>query len=541
MQHYQAPRSWGGIFVKAILTALIVLFSVASFADQTNHGSGGSSAAPAPVKSKRSMKEAAFQPTTPPGSAALEAVRARISRMMKIVEGDTLPQSEMPPAGAKFLIPRTQLAAQIVQEIKASYDKGELRKSLAEFFTGYELFADAEPKEVFTVDGKDLLETLDAKESLIAAEEYTLSRKRLREKLFKEVALLLSRDTDPRSLLVAEAVKKAIPDSQNSYDEAIKVIKAEYASGKKPRPICFTCGELESADYGFFEAMGNTAERVIKETALNLKWPDSKALPRPYFEPGRRFYTYNGQSIRDLTTGEEHQVYVENNTYKYRDPKGTVANILTTVPLQKTLFDLNLEFKNKGKTPQVLPQIGSPALASLGTVKTDPNKPADPPDLTTWYQLVRHSASGGMAELAPRAEDLALELGLMIQGESVLLHKNMHWGEEYEMDEKGQPKLDEKGEKILVDAKDKNGNPIKNEKGENVKAKSTEFGVHIRWDLIDKASPEEQKRILTMLAAVQRGDIKDFRYDNGNEGYCLWCNLVNDPVSKKRIEEFKKK
>lgn len=430
------------------------------------------------------------------GSPELEAVREKIQKMIAIVDGTEKKTDLQTKEATQFLRPRSELADESVKLLLESLETGKVTSVLTDFLTGNESYTDVEHKEIFSdQEGHDLFAKIkDKNEKTLAAFEYTQARKLLRHKLLKEVYEKLLKSYDPRALLLAEAIKRVIPASQKSYDEASHRINQEQLD----RPICFTCGEPVSKDpeYDFYTKITEAAETVTKQ--LNLI-PISKGekIRTPFFDSERNLYTYDGKTMFELKDekGIKHELGVNNGTVTYSSNGEPSRNLDTTKPLEKGLSQLRVDFLNSGGKPQVF-STNNPS-AQGASPSQNPNKNSTPGAEAVNTFLNNHRGQN-LAQLFPTAEDMAKALGLVNEkGQSYWEHKNAHWDG------------------------------------------TQEFGLRIRWDLIRSAPPEERNRIVSILSAIKNGKISDWKVVNGTRGYCPWCNLRNDPTSLRTLSELK--
>ncbi|MFM8313483.1 MAG: hypothetical protein ACKOA8_04295 [Deltaproteobacteria bacterium] len=430
------------------------------------------------------------------GSPELEAVREKIHKMVAIVDGNEKNKAAIQTNETIFLRPRNELAEESAKILLQSLETGKVTSALTDFLVGNEAYTDSEHKEIFSnEEGENLFAKIkDKNEKTIAAFEYTQARKLLRLKLLKEVVEMLKKSSDPRALLLAEAIKRVIPASQKSYDEASHRINQEQLD----RPICFTCGEPVSADpeYHFYTAMSEAAEAVTKQ--LNLI-PTSKGeqIQTPYFDRERTFYTYDGKTMHELQDekGIKHEIGVNNGTVTYSFNGEPARNLDTSKHVEKSLSQLRVDFLNSGGKPQVISTNASSKQNTASSGNPNRNSTSGSEVVNTFLNTYRGQ---NMAQLFPRADDMAKTLGLVNEkGESYWEHKDAHWDG------------------------------------------TQEFGLRIRWDLIRNAPLEERNRIVSILSTIKNGQISDWKVVNGQRGYCPWCNLRNDPTSLRELNELK--
>ncbi|MCB0404621.1 MAG: hypothetical protein KDD51_07520 [Bdellovibrionales bacterium] len=446
----------------------------------------------------------AAQATEEPVSAAMSTVLERIRRMENIVNGkEPAPKTD---ESEPFLLARSTLVDKYVKELIEALDNGKLEAKLGHVLIEGEAYTNIEHAAVFEVDGKDTFEALSKEEKNQAALAYTRSRKTLRLALLTDLAKALEKQGDPRALLLADAVRGTIKESQRSYDLAVQNI----TDNDLDRPICFTCGEAvaklgtlmregEDLDYEFFQAMGDAATAALKSAKIQSR--DGHVVV-PHFDPSRKTFTYDGEHF--LERGKERTRRI------YKSPTGSIllaegaapGKILDTrQATQKELFDLWLDYRNepsKHKVGAKLPGSAStvPSLAAKTEIPRDPK--------VTAFEESNRASSQSLEDLYPTADMMAKALGLVdAEGKSLLVHKNDHWSK----DEEGTPKAD-----------------------------FNEYGVSVRWAAIDALPPARKAEVLAILKAVQRGSISDYKVvrqdkDGKEVGYCLWCNLNNDSAS----------
>ncbi|MCB0417242.1 MAG: hypothetical protein H6617_06355 [Bdellovibrionaceae bacterium] len=455
-----------------------------------------------PLDDHGSVREAARQAEAQV-SAAMQKVLDRIQRMEDIVNGKIeAPKSE---EQSPFLMARSTLVEKYVKELLEALDNGKLEKKLENVLIEAEAYTDAEHKAVFEENGKDTFEDLkDEKED--GAVAYTESRKKLRLAMLVDLAKALEAQGDPRALLLADAVRATIKESQRSYDLAIQNIR----DNDLDRPICFTCGEPvakdgtplhegEDSDYDFYAAMGDAATAAIKTAKIRVR---DGHVAVPHFDPSRKTFSYDGNQFFERGKEGSRTIGKSKTGSLTLATGSTPARILdTSRPDEKELLDLWMDFRNspdKHKIGTTLPsakKAASSYAAKAGSV---------PQDKVNRFVQANREDKASLSERYPTADSMAKALGLVDEkGESLLVHKNDHWAKE----EDGAPKAD-----------------------------YNEYGVKVRWDAIQKLPEAQKASVLQTLKAVQRGSISDFKVvrqdkDGKQVGYCLWCNLNNDSAA----------
>ncbi|MEZ4752368.1 MAG: hypothetical protein R3B54_17570, partial [Bdellovibrionota bacterium] len=346
---------------------------------------------------------------------------------------------------------------------------------------------------------------LSKEDKKLAALAYTEARKKLRLAMLTDLAKALEAQGDPRGILLADAVRATIKESQRSYDLAIQNI----SDNDLDRPICFTCGEPVAKDdvplregedmpYDFYQAMGDAATAALKVAKIQTS---GGSVAVPHFNPSRKSFTYDGESF--FERGKEGARTISKSpsgSLQLAEGAAAPKSLDTSRPDQKELLDLWLDYRNspdKHKVGAKLPVTKNPSDLASKTGNAEQDK-------VNAFVASNRALNKSIGDLYPTADLMAKALGLVDEkGESLLVHKFDHW------------------------AKDDNGQP---------KEGFNEYGVSVRWKDIDKLPAAKRSEVLRILKAIQKGSISDYKIVRQNEegkqiGYCLWCNLNNDSAA----------
>lgn len=414
----------------------------------------------------------------------------------------------------------TKLGEEYAEKIKKGMDNGKISEVLHEMLTAHDTWYPENEEEVF-VDTDDKgekinrLEKLSASERMLISLDYTKERQKLRALIHEKVAALLKGSKDLRIQALEKELANLKKLNLNAWDHGLKKIVTNFKKEGKGSPICFTCGEpvSDDPDYEFSSAMEAGIAKSLETVGLAKKdAPYGKA----FFNAVGFSRTKEGKLVKALMNNNGELLgYTGDNSAEDQKKSGTDRDLVAATRnyyaevLARNSYKMDKVFPGntaaqnqvnsffKWADSNVLNKPAAPVLAAVGAIPANSSQPSTSA-LDTYLAGVQGHPDAKSYETP---ETMAAAIGLV--------------------DKEGKPYLEYKGKGKHFDG-------------------TNEYGVRMLWDKIRYAEPEERGRVMKILQKIasETGPAR-YKVTNGQDGYCIWCNIRNDTYSISQMRELK--